>query len=285
MSADNENSTALYNLGEIYLNGRIGFEKDQQKGIQYLKLAALKGHSKAKEILKNNDFDLFCQEIESEFNRLNISSDDSNPINLNCTYCKKPFAEELWCKECDPYKTNDESWKRLDSEPMEVVLKRLNGSQNVSTEFLHELKIHWDICNSYNSALKFYGLTKDPLAYRCMNAIPIQRPTINDLRAIWVFWYNSIYYYEGFKNDKKYGYYGREIKKAFEEADKEIVNISTSYKNNPDAIYTSRAFTFNNLAKPTNSSLITSYLKKDDGDSQIIDLEFLAQNITDDLNL
>ncbi|CAG8492547.1 2802_t:CDS:1, partial [Funneliformis mosseae] len=55
MSADNENSTALYNLGELYLNGRMGFEKDQQKGIQYLKLAAFKGQSKAKEILKQYD--------------------------------------------------------------------------------------------------------------------------------------------------------------------------------------------------------------------------------------
>src|ERR1700729_4063578 len=44
--------------------------------------------------------------IESEFNNLNISADkDSNPVNINhenCSYCSKPFIEELWCKECDP---------------------------------------------------------------------------------------------------------------------------------------------------------------------------------------
>ncbi|CAB4384070.1 unnamed protein product [Rhizophagus irregularis] len=63
----------------------------------------------------------------------------------------------------------------------------------------------------------------------------------------------------------------------FEEADKEIPNISISYEKNPDAIYTSRLFTFNNLTKPINSSLITSYLdeenNKDCQDSQLFDLE------------
>ncbi|CAB5387861.1 unnamed protein product [Rhizophagus irregularis] len=70
-----------------------------------------------------------------------------------------------------------------------------------------------------------------------------------------------------------------EIKVLFEEANKEIPNISTSYEKNPDAIYTSRLFTFNNLTKPINSSLITSYLdddeenNKDCQDSQLFDLE------------
>ncbi|CAI2163813.1 2698_t:CDS:2 [Funneliformis geosporum] len=50
MSADNDNSTALYNLGEIYLRGRLGIEKDHDKGVQYLKLAALKGQQKAIDI-------------------------------------------------------------------------------------------------------------------------------------------------------------------------------------------------------------------------------------------
>ncbi|CAB4429223.1 unnamed protein product [Rhizophagus irregularis] len=60
----------------------------------------------------------------------------------------------------------------------------------------------------------------------------------------------------------------------FKEADKEIPNISTSYEKNPDAIYTSRLFTFNNLTKPINSSLITSYLDDEDcQDSQLFDLE------------
>src|SRR5947207_15454801 len=45
--------------------------------------------------------------IESEFNKLNVSDNNSNPVNTNhkiCSYCNKPFIEELWCKKCDPYK-------------------------------------------------------------------------------------------------------------------------------------------------------------------------------------
>ncbi|CAB4430526.1 unnamed protein product [Rhizophagus irregularis] len=72
------------------------------------------------------------------------------------------------------------------------------------------------------------------LAYKCMNADSNQRLTASELR--------------------------KDIRAVFEEADKEKPNSSTSYEKSPDAIYTSRLFTFNNLAKPVNSSLITSYL-------------------------
>ena len=41
--------------------------------------------------------------IETEFNKLNISDRDSD-VNKNCLHCNKPFTEELWCKECDPYR-------------------------------------------------------------------------------------------------------------------------------------------------------------------------------------
>ncbi|POG60796.1 hypothetical protein GLOIN_2v1787411 [Rhizophagus irregularis DAOM 181602=DAOM 197198] len=65
-------------------------------------------------------------------------------------------------------------------------------------------------------------------------------------------------------NKEEYGYKGNEIKAAFEEADKEIPNISTSYENNTDAVYTSRAFSFNNLlSKSVNSSIITSYINNE----------------------
>jgi hypothetical protein len=51
----------------------------------------------------------------------------------------------------------------------------------------------------------------------------------------------------------------------FEEADKEIPNISASYEKDPDAVYTSRVFTFNSLPNPVNSSIITSqYLNDED---------------------
>jgi len=104
------------------------------------------------------------------------------------------------------------------------------------------------------------------LAYRCMDANPDQRPTASELNDILHFWRHSTKHYEIYKNDKKYGYYGGEIKKAIEEADKEIPKISTSYKKNSDAVYTSRAFTFTDLPKPVNSSYLV------ENDSQLNDL-------------
>ncbi|CAB4484453.1 unnamed protein product [Rhizophagus irregularis] len=107
-----------------------------------------------------------------------------------------------------------------------------------------------------------------------MNANSNQRPTASELRDIFEFWFLSLYG----DNKEKFGYEGKEIKAMFEEADKEIPNISTSYKENPDAIYTSRLLTFNNLTKPVNSSIMTSYLNdeensKDCQDSKSFDLE------------
>ncbi|CAB4430449.1 unnamed protein product [Rhizophagus irregularis] len=111
-----------------------------------------------------------------------------------------------------------------------------------------------------------------------MNANSNQRPTASELDDILKFWYCSSRGDEECQEEEKFGYKGKEIKAMFKEADKEIPNISTSYEKNPDAIYTSRLFTFNNLTKPINSSLITSYLddeenNKDCQDSQLFDLE------------
>ncbi|CAB4484450.1 unnamed protein product [Rhizophagus irregularis] len=110
-----------------------------------------------------------------------------------------------------------------------------------------------------------------------MNANSNQRPTASELHDILIFWYNSSRGDKENQEEEKFGYKGKVIKAMFEEADKEIPNISISYEKNPDAIYTSRLFTFNNLTKPINSSLITSYLdeenNKDCQDSQLFDLE------------
>ncbi|CAG8516400.1 725_t:CDS:2 [Funneliformis mosseae] len=98
------------------------------------------------------------------------------------------------------------------------------------------------------------------------------------------FWYPSINYTR-FGETKEYGYYGKEIKEAFEEADKEIPNISISRKTNPDAIYTSRAFTFKNLTKPINSSLNTSYLEKDENNEEFQDSQLIELKISSSLQL
>ncbi|GBB97336.1 hypothetical protein RclHR1_02970011 [Rhizophagus clarus] len=327
-------------------------------------------------------------------------------------------------------KLNDGSWKKLKSKPIEVALKKLNGSQNISIEYLNELKIYWNICLNHKTYLAFYGITKDPdtkefimimdfankgslksifshdfknilwkdkinwlshlaidlenmhelgylhkdlhsgnillhkdnssyisdfglsrpaneqklnnnkiygvlpyiapevlnkepytsssdiysfgvimaeissgnppfydkkhnsslalaicnglrpefgkgtpeiyktLAYRCMDANPKRRPKAYELRKMLLYWYDSI---------SDFDFSGKEIKTIFEKADKEISNISTLYKIDPDAIYTSRAFTFSNLPKPINSSIITSYIQGDEEvychDSQLVGLD------------
>ncbi len=87
----------------------------------------------------NNDHENETKGLESEFiNKLNISDKDSNLIAINCSYCIKPFNEELWCKKCDP---QDDGWKKLEPKAMKIVLKRLNGSQNISAEYLNEVNL------------------------------------------------------------------------------------------------------------------------------------------------
>ena len=88
---------------------------------------------------------------------------------------------------------------------------------------------------------------------------------ISEVYGIFNFWYNSTSAntYSEYQEKEKFGYKGKEIKAMFKEADKEIPNISTLYEKDPDAIYTSRLFTFKNLSKPINSSIISSsYLKE-----------------------
>ncbi len=142
-----------------------------------------------------------------------------------------------------------------------VIMAEVSSGKPLFYYEKHDWSLSLVICNGLRPEFgkgtpEFYK----KLAYRCMNANPNQRPTASELYDILLFWCESVYYDA---NVKQYGYYGREIKEAFEGADEEIPNISTSYKKDPDAIYTSRAFTFSNLPKPINSFLITSYLEKD----------------------
>ena len=142
------------------------------------------------------------QEIEFQFVKLNVSG-------YNCSRCNKQFTEELWCKDCDPFriiegwtsgnsnvdkfikdtmydarisgnflelvpfdrftdieqigeggfakvysatwidgplrerlrKQGDGSWKKLEPEPKKIALKRLNGSQNMTVEYLNEVRL------------------------------------------------------------------------------------------------------------------------------------------------
>lgn len=57
LSADNENSTAMYNIGNVYYHG-LGVTKDDEKGIKYLRLAALREQPKALEMCKQKGISL-----------------------------------------------------------------------------------------------------------------------------------------------------------------------------------------------------------------------------------
>ncbi|GBB84563.1 hypothetical protein RclHR1_11120007 [Rhizophagus clarus] len=154
-----------------------------------------------------------------------------------------------------------------------VVMTELSSGNPPFHNRKHDTSLALDICNGLRPEFgKGTPEIYKKLAHRCMNAIPNQRPTISELYEILECWrYNEC--------NEKYGYKGEEVKAAFDEADKEILNILTSYEKNSNAIYTSRAFTFKNLSKPINSSFITTlYLNdeednKDCQDSQLIDLE------------
>jgi serine/threonine protein kinase len=168
----------------------------------------------------------------------------------------------------EPYKLSSDVYS------FGVIMTELSSGKPPFYKKKHDISLVLEICNGIRP--EFGKETPEiykKLAYRCMNANPDQRPTAKELKEIVVFWYNSCE--EIYEENEKFGYKGKEIKAIFEEADKEIPNISTSYEKNPDAIYTSRVFTFSNLPKPVNSSIITSYLNEEEVDNKGIILKLL----------
>ena len=152
----------------------------------------------------------------------------------------------------EPYTTSSDIYS------FGVIMVELSSGKPPFHDRKHDLSLTLDIFNGLRP--EFGEGTPEiykKLAYRCMNANPNQRPTSDELLSMLKFWRNSEYY----QKKEEFGYKGKEVKNMFKESDKEIPNISTLYKKDPDAIYTSRAFTFSNLPKPVNSSNITSYLE------------------------
>ena len=122
----------------------------------------------------------------------------------------------------------------------------------------HDLNLALDICNGFRPEFgKGTPEIYKKLAYKCMNADPNQRPKADELNQILLLWYHSIY-------GEIFGYEGKIIKDIFQEANKEIPSISTSFEKFSNTMHASQVFTFGNLPKPaTNSSAINSYLEED----------------------
>ncbi|CAB5321677.1 unnamed protein product [Rhizophagus irregularis] len=149
-----------------------------------------------------------------------------------------------------------------------VIMTELSSGVPPFYKRKHDIKLALDICNGLRPEFgKGTPEVYKTLAYKCMNANPDQRPTASELYNILHFWHNSTY--GNCQDIKKFGYKGKEIKAIFEEADKEIPSISTSFEKNPGAIYISRPFIFSDLPKPINSPIITSYLQ----DSLLAEME------------
>src|ERR1043165_2626083 len=169
----------------------------------------------------------------------------------------------MWCFTI--YGTRGFKWRTVyiffDIYSFGVVMAELSSGKPPFHKRKHDTSLALDICNGLRPEFgKGTPEIYKKLAHRCMNADPNQRPTASELHDILGFWYDSIYHKneESYQEKEKFGYKGKEIVTIFEEADKEIPNISTSYIRDPDAIYTSRVFTFSNLTRPVNSSIITS---------------------------
>ncbi|GBC08389.1 hypothetical protein RclHR1_08080003 [Rhizophagus clarus] len=161
-----------------------------------------------------------------------------------------------------------------------VIMTELSSGKPPFYNRKHDLSLALEICNGLRPEFgKGTPKIYKELAYRCLNANPDQRPTANKLHSILYYWYYCIFDIENFPYpedfQERFGYNLEEVRRKFEKADQKIAKISTLYKKNPDAIYTSRGFTFSNLPKPTNSSIITSYINndKDYHDSELVNLD------------
>src|SRR5205085_2619879 len=82
--------------------------------------------------------------------------------------------------------------------------------------------------------------------YRCMNANSKQRPRVEELQKVLLFWYHSIY-------GEIFGNKGKEVKATFKETVEELPNTPISYEKEPNSIHISQEFMFENLPKPVNS--------------------------------
>jgi serine/threonine protein kinase len=128
-----------------------------------------------------------------------------------------------------------------------VIMTELSSGKPPFHNRKHDISLALDICNGLRPEFgKGTPEIYKKLAYECMSADLNQRPTASELRDIFEYWNECM---GNSALIDRFDYKGKEVKTVFEEADKEIPNISTSFEDDrdPDAIYTSRVFTFNKI--------------------------------------
>ncbi|RGB32998.1 hypothetical protein C1646_762250 [Rhizophagus diaphanus] len=77
----------------------------------------------------------------------------------------------------------DGTWKKKESSPMKVALKKLNDSQNILVEYLNEVHFIFKfIVLQIRDLLKFYGVTKDPVTKEFM--MIVQFSEMRNLRNV-----------------------------------------------------------------------------------------------------
>src|SRR3954452_9987352 len=86
--------------------------------------------NKLKRISINNDKKNETQ-IDSEFNKLNISDKDLNLVTIDHENCYQPDTGKLWCKECVP-SCIIEGWTSGNSEMDKFIKDTIYNAKQVS---------------------------------------------------------------------------------------------------------------------------------------------------------
>ncbi|RHZ82074.1 hypothetical protein Glove_114g147 [Diversispora epigaea] len=172
------NETAMYKLGDIFYNGKLGVKEDKEMGIELYKLAAMMNKPGAMEFL--NSIKINYSNIRNDTNRQSIAF---TPF-MKCKGCQQENTGLNWCNFCNSkrFQTEFDKWTSHDKEidqyiqQMQLNAKRfLNGyhlkggfGKVFKAKWLDGFITSWDRKTSTKvqgeSVIVIYGITKDPEA-------------------------------------------------------------------------------------------------------------------------
>ncbi|CAB5320900.1 unnamed protein product [Rhizophagus irregularis] len=220
--------------------------------------------------LKNlHEFGYYHKNVHSG----NILQDDGDSYLSNFEYSEPSNKQESDNKICGvlsyiaPEVLIGESYTlSSDIYSFGVIMAEISSGKPPFYKRRHDANLASEICNGIRP--EFGRGTPEvykKLAYKCMNANSNQRPTANELHELLYFWRDSINFYDKkYPVVEKFGYKEKEINSIFKQANSVKLTNTNAYEKVPDVLYNSRVFTFNNLPKPINSSIIITYLNDDE---------------------